>query len=127
MSEPDYTFEIWKQRSGRGLPYSTIGISKIGNITLSDDLFDKYFSLEYSTVEIFIDAKLRVIGLKPSNEKENGMPFHKIGHVNKAKVLFTRKLVLFNDIEPRQYIGHWSDKYKMVIFNYNRLSEVKQE
>ena len=123
MSE-DYTFEAWKNRVRRtALINQAIAVSKSGNLTVSDDLFEKHFSLEYATVEIFVDPKLKAIGLKPSNEKIFGFPFHKIGTAKKAKVLYTKKLVVLNDIEPNIYPAKWSDKYGMVIFNYHTLTE----
>lgn len=125
MNESEYTFEQWQMKSGRGLPYSTIGISKVGNLTISDDLFEKHFSLEYSCTEVFVDPTKKAIGLRPSTDRTKGLPFHKIGGSSKAKVLFTRKLVVFYDIEPRQYLAVWNEKEKMVIFNYRTTSEAK--
>lgn len=123
MSEPEYNFAAWKSRVRQhDIPANTVTISKSGNLTISPDLFEAHFSLEFLGAEIFVDTTLKAIGLKPSNDGTANFLFRKVG-TGKNKRLYTRKLIVINDIEPRRYPAKWSDKYKMVVFNYRTLTE----
>ena len=80
MSEPEYTFEAWKAKAGyRVLPFEIVSINKQGNMTLSDDLFERYFSHEFKGAEVFVDQKQKAIALKPSNDETKISPLHRVG------------------------------------------------
>lgn len=126
MSEPEYNFQLWARKARLSeLLKNTVSATKSGNFTLSTDLFEQHFSLEFMGSEIFIDTKLKVIGIKPSNDKEKYFQFVQIGK-KKTKCLSVRKLLVLNDIKPMAYPAKWSDKYKMVIFTYQTLTDNKE-
>lgn len=121
MSEPEYTFEAWKCRvRAHELAADIVSVTKQGELQFSKILFEKHFSLEFTGAEIFVDTNLKAIGVKPSNDKTLCFNFHKRG-TSATKVLSIRKLLILNNIEPKQYTAKWSNKYGMVIFNYQTL------
>jgi hypothetical protein len=94
---------------------------------LSEDLFEQHFSLEFTSIEVFIDSKIKAIGLKPSNNNTDGYPAKKTGATGKARTYDLRELCVKNSIVPRQYPAKWSEKYHMVIFTYETLEAEKNE
>jgi hypothetical protein len=125
-TEPEYNFQAWlrKVKITEWLKNTAV-ITKSGNLTLSKDLFEQHFSLEFLGAEIFIDTNLKVVGIKPSNDIHHYFQFREIGKT-KTKCLGVQKLVIHNDIKPTQYPARWSDKYNMVIFTYQTLTPQKE-
>lgn len=122
MSEPEYNFQAWKKMSASELSkLSSITVNRNGILTISQDLFDRHFSLEYKAVEVFIDTALKAIALKPS--KTTGVGFTKTGASNVFRSLKIKAIFVLNNIEPKQYKAKWSDKYGMLIFTYAELQK----
>jgi hypothetical protein len=119
MSEIEYSFQAWKKLSVSELnKLESVIVGRNGLLTISQDLFDKYFSLEYKSAEIFIDTTLKAIALKPSKTTA-GIPFSKTGNSNTFRNLNIKALFVLNNVEPKQYKAKWSEKYGMLIFTYS--------
>ncbi len=124
MSE-EFTFIAWQRRiGGTILPKQSVRVSRQSHITMSEDLFEQHFSLEFVGAEVFIDINKKAIGLKPSKDKLASYIFKKRGKLARPQVLYLKDLVIKNDVQPMQYPAKWSEKHGMVIFNYRTLEEV---
>jgi len=124
--EPEYSFEAWQRKAGKYIGRETVSISKMGRLTISDDFFEKHFSLEFSTIEVFVDKKSNAIGLKPSNNQTGYSP-KKTGSTGKARTYDLRDLCVRVNIKPFLYHAKWSEKYQMLIFTFEILKEDTQE
>jgi hypothetical protein len=120
MSE-DYSFEQWVKKSRSRIGFQRVNLNRAAQLTISDDIFNQHFSLEYPSVEIFVDVKQKAIGLKPSKNQTTGFLFHKLGTSKRMQTVFIRDLVIQNQISPESYPAKWSEKHQMLIFNYHTL------
>lgn len=116
----EFNFEEWKRTSIRREIKQSVKISRQGTLTLSSDLYEQYFSLEFKGLKAFIDKKSKVIGLKPSNDSTAYIA-KPTGKTGKNRTYTVRDLIVNNEIVPTIYTATWNPKFEMVIFTFETL------
>lgn len=91
-------------------------IRSAGQIGFSVGAIRRFGLEKYNYAVLFFDSKNQVIGIKPTNEPEEGA--NKLKVRNSGADVTAKAFLQYYEIpheETRQYDAYWSDQHKMVL------------